>query len=345
MATRKRPIFLNALACNNKGGTPPVWLMRQAGRYMGAYRRLKERHSFTQLCLTPELVVEVTLQPVAAFDVDAAILFSDILFPLMVFGIDPVFEDGHRPHLTGPSWDTLHPPVDFGAALREKLFQVYEAAAILSSTLDRPLIGFAAAPWTLAAFLLEGGASSSWTHAKNQAFSPSPAFLQLIRWLEELSVAHLNCQIQAGCDAIQIFDSLAPLLPASSFCALSADPIRRIVEQLPPTNVIVSTASSSTLAPLVQTAGGTLSAISCDSSVDLATVRKVVPAHIAVQGNLDPTFLLTSSETLVHELRRICHAMRGDPGFIFNLSKGVPPNTDESIVRLLIETVRERGGW
>jgi uroporphyrinogen decarboxylase len=302
---------------------------------MAAYRALRERYSFTELCLTPELALEVTLQPVRAFDVDAAILFSDILFPLNVLGITPCFEAKNGFHLTGPLWTELHRPTDLAAALQERICGVYTAVSMAVSNLDRPLIGFSGAPWTLAAFLIEGGSSRDFTSAR--AALGSPQLKTLMRTLEELVIEHLRLQIQAGCHAIQIFDSRVDLLPDSALEEYSFEPFRRIASRVPPCPILFYKAQASRY-PRVPGI-----ALSFDSSVDISTVRTSLPPPTAIQGNLDPRCLLGPRDELATRVRRICNAMRGDTGFIFNVSHGILPETNEEAVRCLVETIRESG--
>ena len=305
--------FLEALRCSHEG-TPPVWCLRQAGRYMAAYRKLKERYSFLELCLIPELAVEVTLQPIQAFDFDAAILFSDILLPLKAIGLEPSFEGPGGPKLTGPTWTELCFPSDLAAALKESIGGVYTAASMLASHLDRPLIGFSGAPWTLASYM------------------GAPFSLSLIKSLEDLVVEHINLQIQAGCRAIQIFDSRIDLLPPDLKAEYSFQPFQRIVRRLAPCPVIFYKAQ------VGQYPEGT--ALSCDASIDLPQMRQLLGPSVPLQGNLDPRWLLNPQ--LATKVHRICRSMEEDRGFIFNLSHGILPQTDEAAVRCLVDAVRGR---
>jgi uroporphyrinogen decarboxylase len=281
----------------------------------------------------PELAVEVTLQPIQAFDFDAAILFSDILFPLKVLGITPCFEEKEGLRLNGPVWTELSCPTDLAAALKESIGSVYTAASMLVQNLDRPLIGFSGAPWTLAAFLIEGGSSQDFRKAR--AALQSPRFKRLISLLEDLIVAHLKLQIEAGCHAIQIFDSRVDFLPHSAVEEYSFAPFRRIVSRLPPCPVIFYKARASGY-PLVER-----TALSFDTSVDLSMVRQTLPHSTAIQGNLDPHLLLGPREELIRHVRQICYSMQEDKGFIFNLANGILPGTDEGAVQCLVETIRE----
>lgn len=331
-------MFLQALSCNNTTGKIPVWLMRQAGRYMASYRSLRAQYSFHDLCLTPELAARVTCLPIEAFDFDAAILFSDILLPLMALGVHTVFREQKGPQLISQGWATLRPPVDSTSALQETIPGVYRAASLLCHSLDRPLIGFSGAPWTLAAYLIEEEASVSWPKTLNAVLTNLQEVKTLILALEEMVVAHLTLQIQAGVSAIQIFDSHAAILPDDKVEELSIQPILRIIRRLPTCPIIVYKVTDRTAHFF--TSGP--AALSCDSSVDISSLRASIAPSIALQGNLDPQLLLGSKEILLQKVRHICSCMREDKGFIFNLSGGVPPQTDEETIRLLIATVREQ---
>ena len=306
--------------------------MRQAGRYMPSYQALRNRYSFEQLCLTPELAVTVTLQPILEFDLDAAILFSDILFPLRLFEIDLSFEP--RPILSGQNWKSLKVPKEPLAALKQLLPGVYQAASALVVSLDRPLIGFAGAPWTLAAYLIEQGASNSWEKAVLSIQADKPKLLSLISYLEDIIVAHLTLQIEAGCHAVQLFDSLSHLVPEEHLNDLVIEPMQRIQKRLPVCPFIYYKASYTLLPFLLQKP----MALSFDETVDMASIRDIVPSHIAVQGNLDPSLL--SSDELPSIVHRICNEMSQDQGFIFNLSRGIPPTTPPSAIHHLLDLIR-----
>ena len=309
--------------------------MRQAGRYMAAYRKLREKYSFEQLCLIPELAAEVTLQPIQAFDVDAAILFSDILFPLTLFGVELSFDP--KPVLVSQPWLTLQPPRDITSALQERLSGIYEATQMLSTQLDRPLIGFAGAPWTLAAFLIEGGASQNWERAQQAIRYQPTLFRALLLGLEEIVIAHLTLQIQAGCHAVQLFDSLSHLVPDEHLHDLVIGPLQRICQRIPPCPFIYYKASKRFLKDCLQNRPAF--GLSLDETVDITSIRSSIPPSIALQGNLDPALLL--SPTLPDAVRRIRESLSNDPGFIFNLSQGIPPSTPESIIHTLVQLLRK----
>ena len=323
--------FLQALQCQNTG-SPPIWCLRQAGRYMAAYRRLRERYSFEELCCTPGLAAEVTLQPIQAFNFDAAILFSDILLPLKALSIRPSFEGREGPKLFGPPWTQVRRPADLSGSLMEAIGNVYSAAQILVGQLDRPLIGFSGAPWTLAAFIIEGGSSKEFRKAK--AAIGTPELDRLISLLEDLVVEHLRLQVQAGCRVLQVFDSCVDLLAPSATEQYSFKPFERILRRLPPCPIIFYKARAG------QYPSG--AALSFDDSVDLSKMRPLLPPSTTIQGNLDPHWLLQPKEKLVAQVRRICDPMKTDPGFIFNLSRGILPETSEEAVQWLVDAVRAK---
>ena len=301
---------------------------------MAAYRSLRKSYSFDELCLIPELAVNVTLQPIRAFDFDAAILFSDILLPLKALGIHPSFEAPDGPKLSGPPWTQIARPVNMAASLMETIGGVYTAAQMLVEQLDRPLIGFSGAPWTLAAFIIEGGSSKEFRKAKAAIGTPHLAVLMKI--LEDLAVEHLKLQIQAGCRVLQIFDSRVDLLPPSAVEEYSFAPFERIASRRPSCPLIFYKAR----AGQYPQAGG--AALSFDDSVDIAKIRSSLPPSTPVQGNLNPHWLMRPRDELVSEVRRICDPLKGDPGFIFNVSQGILPETSEEAVQWLVDAVREK---
>lgn len=313
--------------------------MRQAGRFMPSYRSLREKYSFEEICSNVDLIVHTTLLPVKAFDIDAMILFSDILLPLAALGVVVSFPEG-GPRLLVPK--ALEFPDNFVTSLEGQLHSVYAAAVELSS-LDRPLIGFAGAPWTLAVYLLEQGVSSEYQNVTAALRDPSHGLLHLIVALEDLIVAHLNLQIRAGCEAVQLFDSFSHLVPVSHHLLYSYLPLQRILARLEkrkdgtPCPLIYYKALPEMLASLskISPAG-----LSLSDTTDLSTIRSVVPKTIAIQGNLSPNILKKSKSELIAATCHMCSFLRNDPGFIANLGGGVPKDASEDSVRLFVETVR-----
>jgi uroporphyrinogen decarboxylase len=337
-ANRQR--FLDACRCHVVD-RPPVWLMRQAGRALPEYRQLKEKYTFLQLVQTPELAAEVTLQPIRRFGFDAAILFSDILVAAEGLGQGYKFRDGG-----GISMNfILETMTDIEQlnvnAIPEKLDYIPQALQLVRKSLGEKtaLIGFAGSPWTLANFMLEGGSVNEFIRAKNLFYKQPEVFSALMKKLAAAVTRLLQMQIVAGVDAVQIFDSLGGLLPESAFVAASANWMKQIIAGLNNAVpvIVFSKDVHGSWDRLVDTGANILG---IDSGVRLADVRKKLPEHIGVQGNLDPFSLLTTPERVTAETNRILTEMRGARGHIFNLGHGVPPEAKLENITALVETVK-----
>lgn len=335
-----RQRFLNACACRPVDH-PPVWLMRQAGRVLPEYRALKEKHTFLELVQTPELAAEVTLLPIRRFDFDAAILFCDILAVAEGLGQRYQFRDKggiEMEFLLKSAADVDRLEVE---AVTERLQYVAKALPLIKSALGgrTALIGFAGSPWTLANFMIEGGGVKEYTKAKALFYSDPPLFARLLEKLTKAVAGFLQLQIDAGADAVQIFDSLGGVLSDGDFAAASGRWMGQIVGSLKgKTPVIVfSKGTHGSWDELVATGAQVLGV---DWNVRLADVRARLPDRVGVQGNLDP-FLLTTTPTLVAaETSRILREMRGRPGHIFNLGHGVPPTAKLENIESLVSAVR-----
>lgn len=314
--------FLDALAGRNTD-VPPVWLMRQAGRYMTSYQKLREKYSFEELALTPELAAQVTLLPIQEFDLDAAILFSDILFPLTAFGVDVQFSDKSVPKILKKG--DLVFREDIRAYLEETYFPIYQAIRLVKNQVKKPLIGFAGAPWTLFFFL----------NSAKTALPPD--FETLFLFLEKLVFTHLQLQIEAGCDAVQIFDSRADCIPADLSERLSLLPLTRIVKKLS-CPCLFYKAQASSLSFFNKTC--VPCALSLDESLTLPQARRSLLHPYTLQGNLDPKLFIGEKTPFEHEVKKIVHSMKKDPGFIFNVSQGLLPQTKETHVKLLVDLIR-----
>jgi uroporphyrinogen decarboxylase len=318
-----------------------MWLMRQAGRALPEYRALKEKHTFIELVQTPELATEVTLQPVRRFGFDAAILFSDILVLCEGLGQPYQFRDRggiQMEFLLNTAADVERLQV---GRVTERLQYVAKALPMIKRALagQTALIGFAGSPWTLANFMIEGGGVKEYTKAKSLFYSDPKLFSQLMDKLTRAVSAFLQLQIDAGADAVQIFDSLGGLLPEGSFGAASAEWIKQIVgslkSQVPV--IVFSKGVHGNWRELIATGANILGV---DWNVRLADVGKAIPAKVGVQGNLDPFLLTTTPEIVAGETTRILREMGGRPGHIFNLGHGVPPNAKLENIGSLVETVR-----
>jgi len=338
MTNRQR--FLNACWCRAVDH-PPVWLMRQAGRALPEYRALKEKRSFLELVQTPELAAEVTLQPIRRFEFDAAILFSDILVVAEGLGQPYQFRDRggiEMEFLLKSAADIARLEV---APVTERLQYVAKALRLIKSELgDRTaLIGFAGSPWTLANFMIEGGGVKDYTKAKALFYSDPPLFAQLLEKLTQAVTDFLQLQIDAGADAVQIFDSLGGVLSDGDFASASARWMKQIVASLSGRvpAIVFSKGTHGNWNDLVDTGAQVLGV---DWNVRLAEVGARLPARVGVQGNLDPFLLCTTPEVVAAETGRILREMRGRPGHLFNLGHGVPPGARLENISSLVTAVR-----
>jgi uroporphyrinogen decarboxylase len=323
---------------------PPIWLMRQAGRYLPEYRACRAKAgSFWTMCMTPELAAEVTLQPIHRFGFDAAILFSDILVVPFALGKDVTFEDGEGPSLV---------PVDSvdGLALdsalwAKKLAPVYEALKLVRSRLDRKtaLLGFAGAPWTLATYMAQGKGSTDQRAAKLWGYRNPDSFSALLDILGDCIAAHLIRQIEAGADAVQIFDSWAGGLSASAFENWVVAPTKRVVEKVRavhPKARIIGFPRAATLQGYERYAAVTgVDAVSIDTSAPVSWAVDKLGKSVALQGNLDPLVLLAGGRALAEAVDDLLTATRGTR-FIFNLGHGVVPEIPVEHVTELVSRVR-----
>ncbi len=316
--------------------------MRQAGRALPEYRALKQKYSFLQLVQTPDLAAEVTLQPIRRFGFDAAILFSDILVIAEGLGQRYQFRDGQ-----GIQMDfLLQSKADIDRlevnAVTDRLQYVARALPLIKTALgDRTaLIGFAGSPWTLANFMVEGGGIGEYTKAKALFHSDPRLFSRLMDKLTRAITRYLQMQIDAGVDAVQIFDSLGGALGDGDYGAASAASIKQIVAglkgQVPV--IVFARGVHGNWSELAATGAQILGV---DWNTRLAEVAARLPAKTGVQGNLDPFLLGTTPDIVAAQTRRILREMRGRPGHIFNLGHGVPPNAKLENIESLVKTVRE----
>jgi uroporphyrinogen decarboxylase len=335
-----RQRFLNACHCRPVDH-PPIWLMRQAGRALPEYRALKEKYTFLELVQTPELASEVTLQPIRRFDFDAAILFSDILVVCEGLGQRYQFRDRggiEMEFLLNSAADVDRLQVE---AVTERLQYVAKALPLIKAALDgrTALIGFAGSPWTLANFMVEGGGVKEYTKAKALFYSDPPLFARLMEKLTQAVTNFLHLQIDAGADAVQLFDSLGGVLSDGDFARASGCWLKQIVTGLKgrvPV-IVFSKGTHGNWDNLVDTGAQVLGV---DWNVRLADVRARLPEHVGVQGNLDPFLLCTTPEAVAAGANRILRDMQGRPGHIFNLGHGVPPSAKLENIGSLVTAVR-----
>jgi uroporphyrinogen decarboxylase len=319
---------------------PPVWLMRQAGRYLPEYRALRERTpSFLDMCFTPTLAAEVTLQPVRRFRFDAAILFSDILVVPLALGQSVTFEAGDGPRLDTDALEHLHDQVD-----QTKLEPIYETIGRVKKELpsEVALLGFCGAPWTVATYMVAGRGTPDQAPARSLAYADPQAFGRLIDRLVEASSEYLVRQFRAGVDAVQIFDTWAGTLPPAEFVRWCVEPVARIVNAVraavPEAAVIGFPRGAGSLLPVYVRRTG-VTAIGLDWMIDPAFVSAQVPGGMAVQGNLDPLVLRAGGAVLDAAVDTVMTAFAGRP-FIFNLGHGILPDTPIPHVERMLARVR-----
>ncbi len=337
MTSRER--FLAAASCQPLD-RPPVWIMRQAGRYLPEYRALKAKSSFLEMVRTPELAAEVTLQPLRRFALDAAIIFSDILVIPEALGQGYKFRDAGGIEMdfrleTKAQLDRLNP---VGVAAR--LDYVGQALKRVKTELkgEKALLGFGGSPWTLGTYMLEGGSADEFQRSKAVFYSDRPLFNALMEKLTAALIEYFQMQIRAGADAIQIFDSWGGILAGQDYEAASLRWIRDIIAALPKGFPVILYAKG-TPSQFTDQAFSGASVLGVDWTVDLGVVRKFVPGNIALQGNLDPVLMNTTPEIVRHEVTRLLETMRGSNGHIFNLGHGIMPQAKIECVEALVDTV------
>ena len=337
----KRQRMLNALRCAPVD-RPPVWLMRQAGRALPEYRTLKERYTFLEMVRTPELAAEVTLQPIRRFGFDAAILFSDILVIPEALGQAYHFrEQGGIDMDFAISSPTAIQRLD-ASCVRERLDYTARALPLIRAGLgnDTALLGFAGSPWTLANFMIEGGSAKEFTKARQLFYTQPRLFHELCEKLTVAVTDFLQLQIDAGVDAIQIFDSLGGLLAADAYAAASARWMKEIIRNLRgqvPIIVFGKGVHGSWLA--LRDTGA--QAFGIDWTVSMAELRSRIPQDTALQGNLDPVIMTTDAATAAAETGRLLESMRGARGFVMNLGHGLTPGAKLECIEALTTTVQE----
>lgn len=336
----RRQRFLSACHCQHLD-YPPVWLMRQAGRVLPEYRALKERYSFLDLIRTPELATEVTLQPIRRFGFDAAILFSDILVVAEALGHSFRFQETGGVFMesilaTARDVAQLDP-----SAIPDQTAYVGQTLALIRRELgnETALLGFAGSPWTVANFMLEGGSAKEFTKAKLLFYNDRPLFDLLLDKLTDATIAFLNLQIDAGVDAVQIFDSLGGTLSDYAYPVASAASISKIIRAIN-SRVPVLLFAKGVHGCWETLANSGAHVLSVDWTVPLADLRGVLPPQVGVQGNLDPCVLNTTPEIVRTETQRLLDRMRGRRGHIFNLGHGVPPTAKLENIEALVSTVR-----
>jgi uroporphyrinogen decarboxylase len=323
--------------------TTPVWIMRQAGRYLPEYRRVRDRVTFLELCKRPDLAAEVTLTAQQALGVDAAILFADLLPILEPMGFQLEYTAGGGPKILNPV-RTLDDLQRVRACDLDELGFVYDTVRLVRKQLpgNIPLLGFAGAPFTLASYAIEGGGSRDFARTKRIMYACPDLWSALLDRLANSIVGYLERQIEAGCQAVQIFDSWVGCLSPADYRQYALPYARRVFERLPPhVPTIHFLTGNPALVELQREAGGSI--IGLDWRMDLADAWQRVGHDVAVQGNLDPLVLQADMATLKAQTQAVLNAAGGRPGHIFNLGHGVLPETDPANVKALVAMVHEMG--
>ena len=329
----------------NPGDRVPFWFMRQAGRYLPEYREVRATtSSFMEFCYSPDKAAEVTLQPIRRYGMDGAILFADILVVPDGLGQNVWFETGHGPKLT-----PVHDAATFAelslAGFHDKVGPVYETVARLKHALapEVTLLGFAGAPWTVATYMVEGAGSKDHAAARQLGYRDPALFGKLLDMLVDATAAYLCRQIEAGADAVQIFDSWAAALPETVFEAWVIEPTRAIVDKIrrehPETPIIGFPRLSAAQYPHFVDATG-VDAVSLDTGVPLDWARETLQSKVCVQGSLDPHLVVAGGKRMEDEALRILDAFKGGP-HVFNLGHGFVPQTPPEHVATLSELIKK----
>lgn len=344
MNAAQTPLLLRALACEATERAP-VWLYRQAGRFLPEYRQLRSRCDFATLCATPELAAEATLQPIRRYPLDASIVFSDLLVPFEGLGLKLEYTDRgpavKNPPRTAADWDRL------------PAFQENEAVTAPARTLEilrRELpehvtrIGFSGSPWTLALYLVQGRGSKDFVVGRAAALQEPVAFRRLLEHLAEAVAEYLALQVAGGAQVVQLFDSWAGLASPALYREVALPAVRHLVqrfrERAPGVPVVWFVRGSQEVAQLVTEAN--MDGVAVDFTVDLPRFAAACP-DVAVQGNLDPAWLLAEPAAAASVTRGLLNAMEGRPGYVFNLGHGITPDSRPETVAAVIETVVQYG--
>jgi uroporphyrinogen decarboxylase len=335
-------LFLRACARQPVERTP-VWIMRQAGRYLPEYRAIRAHADFLTMVRTPELAAEVTIQPVDLIGVDAAIIFSDILVVPEAMGLPFTMEEAKGPRFPRP----VRSRQDV-AALRVpdpmlKLRYVVDAIERARRGLGGrvPLIGFSGSPWTLATYMVEGGGSRDYQHVTRMMLDEPETFRELIDKLSETVRLYLEAQLAAGADALQIFDTWGGVLPPDHFKKWSLDPIVDIVSRLRRSGQPVIVFCKGALHSLRDIAQSGADVVGIDWTADLAEVRAAIGDGVALQGNLNPSFLYGSPESIRREVLAVLRKIGAGGGHVFNLGHGIFPDVPVDHVRAMVNAVKE----
>lgn len=347
MSDLQNDIFLKALLREPVDRTP-VWVMRQAGRYLPEYRKTRaEAGDFLSLCKNAELACEVTMQPLRRFPLDAAILFSDILTVPDAMGLGLYFETGEGPKFENPirnqqQIDRLPTPDP-----EDELRYVMDAVRTIRRELNGqvPLIGFTGSPWTLATYMVEGGSSKEYAHIKGMLFDQPQSLHQLLEKTTQSVIAYLNAQVAAGAQALMVFDTWGGSLSPANYLEFSLDYMKRIVDSVTREHdgrrvpLVLFTKNGGQWLDKIADTG--CDAVGVDWTTDLATARQLTGDRVALQGNLDPSVLYASPEKIREEVAKVLESYGKGPGHVFNLGHGIHQHVNPDHLGEMVRAVRE----
>jgi len=335
-------LFLKAIKKEPIDRTP-IWIMRQAGRYLPEYRAVREKADFLTMCKTPELAAEVTIQPVDIIGVDAAILFSDILVIPEAMGLELEMHEGKGPVFNNPvrSADDVKKLKKIDPAVDLKY--VLDAVSLTKKELNGrvPLIGFAGSPWTLLTYMVEGKGTKNFSQVKKLIYNNPALAHELLAKLADAVAVYLSAKIEAGVNAVQIFDTWGGILSQHDFEEFSLRYIRRIISQLKRKDEPVIVFAKGVHYKLKKLAKCGADAIGLDWTMDIDRVKKRIGKKVALQGNLDPTVLYAPEEKIREEVIRVLDSYGKGSGHVFNLGHGILPDIDPAKAKFLVETVKE----
>ncbi len=337
--------YINALLKKEVKRTP-IWVMRQAGRYLPEYRSTRKKAGdFISLCKSSELACEVTLQPLERFDLDAAILFSDILTIPDAMGLGLHFIEGEGPRFSKPLSNLIDIERLTKPDVGDKLTYVFDAVSIIKKNLKNraPLIGFSGSPWTLATYMVEGGSSKNFSKVKTLMFQNPSHMHQLLDILADTVIDYLNAQIEAGADSVMIFDTWGGLLNKQCYENFSLQYMTKIVDDLHRNyegkTIPVTLFTKGGSAWLEQIAASGCDGIGLDWTIELGEAERRVGSQVALQGNLDPSVLYASPEVIVSEVKKVLNQFKGKTGHVFNLGHGITPDVDPENMKILVDAV------
>ena len=338
----KNYCYLNAIYKKPVDRTP-IWIMRQAGRYLPEYQSVRSKYDFITVCKTPELATEVTLQPIRRFGFDAAILFSDILVIPEAMGQHLEFLENHGPKLSPRILNGMDIAELRIADIEAKLSYVGEAVEMISGELNGtvPLIGFSGSPFTLATYMTEGKPTRNFKYIKKLMYSDPKALHKLLDLLVQAVSRYLSMQIKSGVDAVQVFDTWGGILPPHLYWEFSGNYMKRIVKDLSKFNCPVTLFSKGGIDLIRQLKDSGAQMLGVDWMTDMQDAKSTAGQVAALQGNLDPTVLYGSRNIIKKEVIKILEVFNGESGHVFNLGHGILPDIPVDHVSFLVDTVRE----